>query len=55
MMDTRSLRNFIKQHNRYWHKEQIQQNVEHGSGLFIALMKVRCWEMFRLLKINDRL
>ena len=50
-----SLRNLVKQAYRLWHKEQINQLAEHGSGLWIALFRVCCWERFKLLIDNDKL
>jgi len=50
-----SLRNLVKQAYRMWHKEQINQSVKYGSGLWIALFRTCCWERFKLLIENDKL
>jgi len=54
-MDNHSLRNKMKEWRYRWHYDQIMQRAEHGTGLWIALMRVNCWERFRLLKYNGKI
>ena len=48
-----TIRNKMKEWRYRWHYDVLMQQAKHGTGLWMALMRVQCWERFRMLRDNN--
>lgn len=54
-LSPQTLTNFVKDYYKRFHKDILDEGVEHNTERFIVLFTRSCWERQRLLRINDKL